>query len=822
MIIRSVLALLLCCGLARASVTNWRADKGNDYLQTADNTEPMVTTNWYFYGEVVLSETNDATQVVLTGGNIAGSLPLTQEDEDRWELYVGHASKAELDAAFPSDDDYAFILSGGALGSVTQNFSIGSDVYPVTPYLTGGDFSACRKLDIHEPLELNWNSETSLVDSVYLEILEGSPYGDGDTIFDDDPGVVFTSKELPVEIFEVGSHYTGFLQYSDYGFVSGTGAFGVDGVVAFNTEVLFPIEAVVSAASYDDFEDNSMDSNKWSIAFPPEEAVDTFSEFNEHLEYTSVGTGDTFVARFWDADELSYTQDWSIATTFSNAFSPSQFSGDEEIYSGILVMADGELDNNISVEFIISDFGREAATYVTDDGDEDALEASASVSGETLAVKISFDADSKELYTAYSTGGDYVVHTNYSAAGWGMTDSSVFNPAIFCGNFETEITNGQVYAENFRVYGENVLSNEVEFVDIEFLHSYGDGVVYLPDNFIKVESDTSHRITSVEVTTSGGDYINVPFDGAEQETVYWDLEEPLGFSTSWDAANDGDWTVTYGFNNGTFQSVIVPFMKEDEITALPNFFYKPEFLPPSPVNHSVLTNGTFDLAWTAAGPSANHISVEEITPENEADGLERLYGDTFPGDTVTILDLTIDGPLSTTNYGPVVVGEGLRRIRIVEGYGRAAYVEEGIPYIVTKLCESDILFEITLDLDGDDMDDDWEIEFFGGTNVANGGAEDDFDMDGFSNLEEFIAGINPTNSGSVFAVEEPGPSPAGFVINWTAVPEREYAVYWAKSLSDGFDPVTPGYLPYPQNSYTDTVHTVEGCGFYYIDVRLKD
>jgi hypothetical protein len=60
------------------------------------------------------------------------------------------------------------------------------------------------------------------------------------------------------------------------------------------------------------------------------------------------------------------------------------------------------------------------------------------------------------------------------------------------------------------------------------------------------------------------------------------------------------------------------------------------------------------------------------------------------------------------------------------------------------------------------------------------------------------------------------------VINWTSVPGREYAVYWAKTLTNSFEFVTPGYLPYPQNSYTDTVHTVEGCGFYYIDVQLDN
>ena len=114
-----------------------------------------------------------------------------------------------------------------------------------------------------------------------------------------------------------------------------------------------------------------------------------------------------------------------------------------------------------------------------------------------------------------------------------------------------------------------------------------------------------------------------------------------------------------------------------------------------------------------------------------------------------------------------------------------------------------------------------EIEFFGGTTVIDGGTYDDFDKDGMLNVEEFIAGVNPANSNSVFAVEEPGPSPSGFVINWNSVEGRKYGIYWAKTLSDGFETVATDLL-YPQNSFTDTVHTNDGCGFYYIDVQLDD
>jgi len=47
------------------------------------------------------------------------------------------------------------------------------------------------------------------------------------------------------------------------------------------------------------------------------------------------------------------------------------------------------------------------------------------------------------------------------------------------------------------------------------------------------------------------------------------------------------------------------------------------------------------------------------------------------------------------------------------------------------------------DTDDDGLDDDWEIEHFGTLNFS---AEDDFDNDGFSNLEEFEKGTDPTKA----------------------------------------------------------------------------
>lgn len=97
----------------------------------------------------------------------------------------------------------------------------------------------------------------------------------------------------------------------------------------------------------------------------------------------------------------------------------------------------------------------------------------------------------------------------------------------------------------------------------------------------------------------------------------------------------------------------------------------------------------------------------------------------------------------------------------------------------------------------------------------------DIDGDGLDPLAEYIAGTNPTNGASVFEVSDSGSSPSGYVLNWTAIEGRAYTVKWTDHLTNSFSVLTNG-ISYPQNSYTDTVHSAEGEGFYNLEVELEN
>lgn len=121
-----------------------------------------------------------------------------------------------------------------------------------------------------------------------------------------------------------------------------------------------------------------------------------------------------------------------------------------------------------------------------------------------------------------------------------------------------------------------------------------------------------------------------------------------------------------------------------------------------------------------------------------------------------------------------------------------------------------------IDTDADGIPDSWEFDYFDGP--GNCAPNTDADDDGHSNFQEYITGMNPTNSASCFVVDTMEADPSGYTINWNAVSGRVYRVFWSTNLVTGFQPVVPE-IYYPQNSYTGTLQKAEG--FYKLDVRLE-
>lgn len=120
---------------------------------------------------------------------------------------------------------------------------------------------------------------------------------------------------------------------------------------------------------------------------------------------------------------------------------------------------------------------------------------------------------------------------------------------------------------------------------------------------------------------------------------------------------------------------------------------------------------------------------------------------------------------------------------------------------------------VSSDSDNDGIPNDWETLYFGGPTNALATANPDFDT--YNNLQEYIAGLNPTNSD--------GFGPSNFMIGvnnafeWNTASGRIYSVYWSSNLLDGFSILQSNLT---SGVYTDSTHSAAAQGFYKLEVEV--
>ena len=113
------------------------------------------------------------------------------------------------------------------------------------------------------------------------------------------------------------------------------------------------------------------------------------------------------------------------------------------------------------------------------------------------------------------------------------------------------------------------------------------------------------------------------------------------------------------------------------------------------------------------------------------------------------------------------------------------------------------------------MSDGFEFQYFGTPTGNDPNA--DADRDGFTNLQEFIAGTSPTDATSRFAISSVQRLVNGFSVAWNAVPGRSYRVWSSANPMDGFVPLT-GPMTASSTSMQHLDATAATRRFYKVEV----
>jgi Tol biopolymer transport system component len=120
-----------------------------------------------------------------------------------------------------------------------------------------------------------------------------------------------------------------------------------------------------------------------------------------------------------------------------------------------------------------------------------------------------------------------------------------------------------------------------------------------------------------------------------------------------------------------------------------------------------------------------------------------------------------------------------------------------------------------VDSDGDGMDDDWEMAYFG--TLARDGTGD-FDGDGHTDLEEFLAGTDPTDANSILRAMLLLAPDGTTTVLWHSVPGKSYRVEFKDGLDEGGWVGIPGVVQASglTSSLRDETTSLAGQRFYRV------
>src|ERR1039458_10189997 len=134
---------------------------------------------------------------------------------------------------------------------------------------------------------------------------------------------------------------------------------------------------------------------------------------------------------------------------------------------------------------------------------------------------------------------------------------------------------------------------------------------------------------------------------------------------------------------------------------------------------------------------------------------------------------------------------------VSDGGSTIAFLDLGSGLVTGDLNRVQDAFGVTVnvDSDGDGIPDWWMMQYFGHPTGQAGDlsrASDDADGDGASNLQEYLAGTDPTNPNSVFRLSAAATANSTVTLTWPAVMGKSYQIQYKTNLNDPVWLTAPG------------------------------
>jgi Tol biopolymer transport system component len=389
---------------------------------------------------------------------------------------------------------------------------------------------------------------------------------------------------------------------------------------------------------------------------------------------------------------------------------------------------------------------------ITADGSAVAYE-----SGDSLASYVRGVGSLTQVYVRRG-GTNYVATVNPDgfAVGNGPSILPFFSPdarRVFFYSLATNLTADYLSAPVFRLFSRDLVSDETRLLSINAnglpLSDASTGAVVSADS----------RFVAFYTASSTPTIYRFDFQSSEQtsKVVCTNCSSPA-------ISGNGRLIAYESLSAGVYQ-VFLKDLADGFVTLVSS-------------NRSGAGGGNANSRWPQISRDGRYVIFSSLASDlvaNDTNNVQDVFArDLLLGQTI-LLSRSVNGS----------AGNGLSSKPVLAPDGRTvafqSFASDLVPGDYNTTRDIFVMRLPGFDSDGDGLDDDWEIAYF---NTLNRDGSGDYDGDGQTDRQEFLAGTDPTNNGSVLRVITIARASGGPVtLLWNAIPGKLYAVQFKDDVT---------------------------------------